>query len=197
MKERGNEKAYSIINVTKVNIHEYITFSNRDNQSKPIYGQYKRRDKPFRLVPLTKSRVNAQESHFAAPACVTWAKSNTSHGSNVSCMGSLIHFLERAASDFVPTKGPCYISVYLRLDFDPGACLCNGSFHIQEPSLSLAERCFWLARARGDQNEPENPYTLNTACHNNRTSNRSHKGIALMHGKFTQVYGVRKGEIVP
>jgi len=100
----------------------------------------------------------------------------------VYCKWSLIHFLVRATSDFVPTKGPCYISVYLRFDFDPGACLCNGSFLIQEPSLSLAERCVWLARARGDQNEPENPYILNTACHNNRTT-RSHKGIALMHGQ--------------
>jgi len=71
MKERGNEKAYSIINVTKVNIHEYITFPNRDNPSKPIYGQYKRRDTPFELEPLTKSRVNEQESLFAATACVT------------------------------------------------------------------------------------------------------------------------------
>lgn len=66
MKEKGNEKPYSIINVAKVNIHEHITFPNRDNQCKTIYGRYTRRDKPFRLVPLTTSRVNAQESHFAA-----------------------------------------------------------------------------------------------------------------------------------
>lgn len=194
MKERGNEKAYSIINVTKVNIHEYITFPNRDNPSKPIYGQYKRRDKPLELVPLIKSRVNEQESLFAATACVTWAKSKTSQGSNVSCKGSLIHFLVSATSDFVPTKGPCYISVYLRFDFDPGACLCNGSFLIQEPSLSLAERCVWLARARGDQNEPENPYILNTACHNNRTTDHTRELLWCM-AKFTQVYGVRKREI--
>ena len=196
MKEKGNEKDYSIINVAKVNIHEYITFPNRDNRCKTIYGRYTRREKPFRLVPLTKSRVNAQESHFAAPDCVTWAKSNTSQESNVSCNVSCKGSLVRVPSDFVPTKGPYYISVWLRFDFDPGACLCNGSFHTQELSLSLAERWFWLERSRGDQNEPENPYTLNTACHNNRTTDHTRELLWCM-AKFTQVYEVRKGEIVP
>ena len=119
MKEKGNEKAYSIINVAKVNIHEYITFPNRDNRCKTIYGRYTRREKPFRLVPLTKSRVNAQESHFAAPACVTWAKV-TPH-KKVTCPVTcparghsyvylLILFLQK-----VPTTFPCGYVLILTL----------------------------------------------------------------------------------
>lgn len=195
MKEKGNEKAYSIINVAKVNIHEYITFPNRDNQCKTIYGRYARRDKLFRLVPLTKSCVNAQESHFAAPACVTWAKV-TPH-KKVTCPVTcparghsyvylLILFLQK-----VPTTFPCGYVLILTLGH-----VCNGSFHTQELSLSLAERCFWLERSRGDQNEPENPYTLNTACHNNRTTDHTRELLWCM-AKFTHVYEVRKGEIVP
>ena len=38
---------------------------------------------------------------------------------------SLIHFIVCACSDFVPEKGPCYIS------FDSGTCLCHGSLNVQ------------------------------------------------------------------
>lgn len=137
MKERGNEKAYSIINVTKVNIHEYITFPNRDIKASQFMVSTREETSRSNLYHW-QNHVLTNKKAFLQPQLVS-RELKVRHHKEVKCTASghwyifsyvqlLILFLSK-----VPVTFPCTYVLILTL----GHVSAMGLFLYRSPHSRL------------------------------------------------------------